>query len=88
MSLLNPVLMLNGKRKEIFDFVFEKNVENNFEIESNKMVIANILLDYDDSKLDELKEEVINSNNPVELLINKGKELDKGKIVIPSNIQI
>lgn len=84
MSLLSPVLMLNGKRKEIFDIIFKGNTEINFETQS----VAYILLDIDEDKLDELKEEIINSNNPIELLNNKSKDIKKENIDIPSNIQL
>lgn len=84
MSLLSPVLMLNGKRKEIFDIIFKGNTEINFESQN----IAYILLDIEDDKLDELKDEIINSDNPIELLNNKGKEIKKENIDIPSNISL
>ena len=84
MSLLSPVLMLDGKRKEIFDIIFKENLEINFESQN----IAYILLDIEENKLDELKEEVINSDNPIELVKNKGKEIKKEDISIPSNINI
>ena len=84
MSLLSPVLMLNGKRKEIFDIIFKGNMDINFESQN----IAYILLDYDEDKLDELKQEVLNSNNPMELLKSKCNEIKKEKIDIPNNIQI
>ncbi len=84
MSLLSPLLMLNGKRKEIFDIIFKGNTEINFESQN----IAYILLDIEDDKLDELKDEIINSDNPIELLNNKGKEIKKENIDIPSNISL
>ena len=84
MALLSPVLMLDGKRKEIFDIIFKGNTEISFESQN----IAYILLDIEEDKLDELKEEVLNSDNPVELLKNKGKEIKKENISIPSNIQL
>lgn len=84
MSLLSPVLMLDGKRKEIFDIIFKGSAEISFESQN----IAYILLDIDDDKLDGLKEEVINSDNPIELLNNKGKEIKKEKIDISNNIQL
>ena len=84
MSLLSPVLMLNGKRKEIFDIIFKGNTEINFESQN----IAYILLDIEDDELDELKDEIINSDNPIELLNNKGKEIKKENNDIPSNISL
>lgn len=84
MSLLSPVLMLDGKRKEIFDIIFKGNTEINFETQN----VAYILLDIDEDKLDALKEEIINSNNPIELLNDKSKDIKKENIDIPNNIQL
>ena len=87
MSILNPIIMLKDKRKEIYDIIFkEYNETSSFDMTREK--IANILLDIEEDKLDELKEEVINSDNPIELLNNKGKEINKEKIDLPSNIQL
>ena len=85
MSMLNPILMLNGKRKEIFDIVFKGDTE----IELTKQQVANILLDYEEDKLDELKEEITNSNiNSIELIISKEKVVQKENINIPIDIQL
>lgn len=74
MSMLNPIVMLNGKRKEIFDIVFTGDMEKDF----TKEQVAKILLDYEEDKLDELKEEITNLNiNPVELIISKQKDFQK-----------
>ena len=85
MSMLNPILMLNGKRKEIFDIVFKGDME----IDLTKQQVANILLGYKDDKLDELKEEITNSNiNSIELIISKEKGFQKENINIPIDIQL
>ena len=62
MSMLNSKVILNGKRKEIFDIVFTGDMEKDF----TKEQVAKKLLDYEEDKLDELKEEITNLNiNPV-----------------------
>jgi hypothetical protein len=86
MSILSAINMLEGEKKKIFDdIVSYGDMELHWGLEE---IIAKILLDYDDSKLDELKEEITNSDNPIELLINKSNEMEHKKIDIPINIQV
>lgn len=71
MALLHPILCLNGKRKEIFDLIFS----DTHPFDNDKERVANILLNFEDKKLDQLYEEVKNANNKIEVVLSKGKDI-------------
>ncbi len=70
MSLLHPILSLNGKRKDIFDLIFD-DVEP---FDDDKTSVAVILLGYDEDYLEQLLEEVKNAQNKLELVLSKEKD--------------
>ena len=82
MSLLHPILCLKGKRKEIFDLIFS----DTHPFDSDKTSVANILLNYDEDKLDELFEEVKSANNKIEKVLSKEKDVNYKKTEVPKNI--
>ena len=65
--MLHPILCLTGKRKEIFDLIFD-DVQPFTE---DKTSVAIILLNYEDKKLKELFEEVQKSDNKIEVVLSK-----------------
>ena len=82
MTMLHPILCLDGKRKEIFDLIFS----DTHPFDDDKTSVANILLKYEDVKLTQLFEEVKNSNNKLETVLGKEKDVNFKKIEIPKGI--